>query len=292
MSRSRRPSMLPLDASSSSGGARTPPWYRHGPVLLAALALVVFAALVGSSRERSPSDVADPRASSTREVIVDAVRTHRAEANAVWAPEPALVVDVDELQCDEDDAPTVDADAPPSAPTWVAPPTPVALVGDSITFEHGEVYAAALAACGAPDAVIDARSGRMITTTDGNPFGPIPSGLAAIEMIERTVDPGVWLIELGVNDVNLGVFDEGGMQCTIKRVLELLDPDDVVFWVGTWTVGPRAHLAAEFTTSLETHDRITVLDWPAVAEELVYDGLHPTSEGARQLAAMYCDCLS
>lgn len=168
----------------------------------------------------------------------------------------------------------------------------VALVGDSITFEHQDVIERAFLDCNAPRVVIDAQPGR-VTTTSSTPLGEIESGLEAIEAIRSTSDPSTWLIELGVNDVNVGrVPDEAAARSVIDSVLDLVDEDDTVYWVDLYTVGDRADRAELFNRVLRSYDRIDVLDWADKAPSLVYDGLHPTAEGAAVMAGEYCRAIT
>lgn len=190
--------------------------------------------------------------------------------------------------------------AEPTPPATTAPPTTVAsttttepakpervaLVGDSITWEHQTLIENELATCGAPQVTIDALPGRMATTSS-TPIGSIPSGFDAIEKLESRLDPTSWIIELGINDVNAGAaVDEAEIVALIDGVLERVAGDDVT-WVAPWTAGQNGPVAAQFTDILTRYD-IDVIDWPQVAETLVYDGLHPTEAGAIWLGSEYC----
>lgn len=169
----------------------------------------------------------------------------------------------------------------------------VALVGDSITWEHSDILMQELNQCGSPPVMIDALPGRVTTTSD-TLFGYIPSGVDAIREIEQTADPDTWIIELGVNDVNSGrVPTRAWAQFVIDSVFDLIDEDDTVYWVNTYTEVGRPADSALFNSVLEADDRIAdVLDWASNASPYLYDGLHPTSEGARFMASMYCDILN
>lgn len=167
----------------------------------------------------------------------------------------------------------------------------VGLVGDSVTWEHLTAIEQELRSCGIPPVVVDAVPGR-VTTTIETPFGPIPSGVEAVERIEQEVDPRTWIIEMGVNDVNAGrVTTEAGAMHVIDSVLRLLDPTDDVFWVDTYTEVGRPADSALFNDVLRADQRITVIGWAEHAAPFVYDGLHPTEDGARLMAELYCSAL-
>lgn len=168
----------------------------------------------------------------------------------------------------------------------------VALVGDSVTNEHREVIKEELLLCGSPQFTIDAISGR-VTVTSATAFGEIESGLEAISKIEENANPSTWIIELGVNDVNSGYVDSTeSAQFVIDAVLKIVDKTDVVYWVNTYTEVGRPDGSAIFNQALAAEDRITVIDWASHASPYLYDGLHPTADGARFMASMYCDIWS
>lgn len=167
----------------------------------------------------------------------------------------------------------------------------VAIVGDSITWEHQDHIHDELAACGLPPVVIDAKPGR-ITTTSETPFGYIQSGVEAIEDIEETIDPSTWIIELGTNDVNTGrTTTDFWAHNVVDQVLDILDSTDTIYWVNTYVEVGRPEDSARFNRVLETYDRIQVLDWAEHAHMFLYDGIHPNQAGATHMADIYCNNL-
>lgn len=166
----------------------------------------------------------------------------------------------------------------------------VGLVGDSITAENQDAIAQELQRCGAPPVVIDAEPGRITLTSD-TPFGIIPSGVSAVAAMEAEVDPDTWVIELGVNDVNVDAVNSvADATAVIDAVLAEVEPDDRVIWVDTYTVHQPAD-SALFNSVVRSDPRIEWINWADNAEPYLYDGLHPTEAGARWMAQQYCDAL-
>lgn len=182
--------------------------------------------------------------------------------------------------------------------TSVSPDAPaqpvgvVGFVGDSITdFNLAEIQRR-LEECDAPPVTFDVLGGRQAMNDFVDPVnGVLPSGLSAIEHIEQTVDPSVWVFEIGVNDMHVGLAQTpSSVRVLIDGALAQIDATDTVYWVNTYSVYAPAWPV--FNAELEANERIVVLDWAAHAPTNNSDGVHPNDAGVQILSDMYCDALT
>jgi len=204
---------------------------------------------------------------------------HAAEAWTRTTTEPAPVVD------ERTDPPR--HPLPPSPPP--TPPTPPVtyLVGDSITDMNRAVIAPVLDACGA-DVHLHSLSARRIEQSYEWNGGWVNSGLDEIDRILEVADPTTWIVELGSNDLQ-DIHSPDDAHRLICAVLDRIGDDDVLW---TTTLWPFHGSAMEiFNAALRDTPDIELVDWHAVGGDHLADPVHPTDEGARILAGLYCEAL-
>src|SRR6056297_2237773 len=202
-----------------------------------------------------------------------------AEAWTRTTTEPAPVVD------ERTDPPR--HPLPPSPPP--TPPTPPVtyLVGDSITDMNRAVIAPVLDACGA-DVHLHSLSARRIEQSYEWNGGWVNSGLDEIDRILEVADPTTWIVELGSNDLQ-DIHSPDDAHRLIRAVLDRIGDDDVLW---TTTLWPFHGSAMEiFNAALRDTPDIELVDWHAVGGDHLADPVHPTDEGARILAGLYCEAL-
>ena len=117
----------------------------------------------------------------------------------------------------------------------------------------------------------------------------VNSGLDEIDQILAATDPATWIIELGSNDLQ-DLRTEEEAHRLIRTVLDRIGDHDRVLW--TTVLWPHYSTATEiFNAALRITPGIELVDWYAVGGNHLVDPVHPTDEGARLLASMYCDAL-
>lgn len=167
----------------------------------------------------------------------------------------------------------------------------VGWVGDSITWAEQDAIVTELHACGYDDVHVDARPGRALTSTD-TVFGYIPSGLDAIAQLEDTVDPDVWIIEQGLNDIHMGlVVDEDDMRAAIESVRAIIDRTDKLIWITTYSEQAEYVERHELFGEVLDAEVVAVADWAAIAPGKTYDGIHVDSDGAATMARLACEAI-
>lgn len=223
--------------------------------------------------------------------VIDSDATPPAEIEIVSPPTtievvlPPVVLDVE---------PTPDDDE-----TIVEPPTPrpttVAVVGDSLTVSAADEIEVALATVDLELLAIDAMESRR--TTRGSTG--LPSGVEAVESIVSTLDPGVepglWVIALGTNDVaSVGSLD--GFRPEMRQLLDLIPADAPVIWVDLWIRDRPEQIAqANRMIRAELRDReggSAVVDWFAHGDDdgiITDDGVHLTDAGQLLFATSIAD---
>jgi hypothetical protein len=177
---------------------------------------------------------------------------------------------------------------PPSALT-------VAWIGTSISWAEPEAIEAGLRECGFTDIHMNVRPGRSLVN-EATVFGAIQSGYQAIDLLEATVDPDVWILEQGLNDIHMGYLTNADqMTLAIVGALWRTDMSDHVVWINTWSSDSKFEdVHALFGQVLAQRDEITVVDWASVAPTLpnvVADGIHGGFQDIKVMADMACDGL-
>ncbi len=191
---------------------------------------------------------------------------------------------------DQGDASAVVAEVRPAEildePTIDWPAT-VAVVGDSLTRSAENEIVAALTADGLDVLVVDAIESRRMT----HGGSAVPPGTEAIENIQAVVEPDLWVIALGTNDVaSLGSAD--GFRAEMQSVLTLLPVDAPVVWVDLW-IRDRTAPIGEANRLIRDELRAwrggaAVVDWYSHGDDdgiITGDGVHLTESGRQLFAA-------
>jgi len=178
----------------------------------------------------------------------------------------------------------------------------IVVVGDSITADNIEVIGAHLAEAGTPPVTFEARAARRIADSY-EWHGWRSSGLEAIDGVRGAgVQPALWVIELGTNDMFL-VADLGWPE-KVSRAGELIDdvvdavgPDAPIAWVSVLH-RDDPEVSRAFNEALRNravaNPQMVVIDWQHAAvdhPEWFLDLVHPNSEGAGVLAELYSDAI-
>lgn len=165
------------------------------------------------------------------------------------------------------------------------------ILGDSVTDWTADFIADRLDDCGAIPTTIRAMSARRIASPVEFE-GPVNSGLDEMERIaEAGIDPTVWVIELGANDV-ASLTSVGDARTLIDAVIARTDPDDRVVWL-TVHMTVTEDQVDMFNTAV-AESGVEVADWRARAlgQPWLSDWVHLNNAGAEQLAALYCEILA
>ena len=172
------------------------------------------------------------------------------------------------------------------APAAEAPAAPVvAMIGDSIGFSAASALDAALRASGVTPA-LELAPGRRIAEwgLDGE-IGPALDSVQAL----KALDPTVWVVELGTNDIDALPFDREAYTELVVSVLDLIGPGVPVAWLNVHR-GDRPAESRAFDDVLRLlaaqRPELIVADWDAVARAepvLGPDGVHLTLKGVSRL---------
>ena len=164
--------------------------------------------------------------------------------------------------------------------------TSVAMVGDSITEASVLDLTATLSDAGVEDVRIDGKSGRRIAVGTGNAFSPVSGILTVYGLLAEGVDPSVWVIALGTNDVgNYANGDQYG--ALIDRITALLPAEKQLVWVNTFReqyLDDTVLFNTLLAERMKSRGNAVVADWFRVASApdqtvLLSDRLHPNDNG-------------
>jgi lysophospholipase L1-like esterase len=169
----------------------------------------------------------------------------------------------------------------------------VVMVGDSITQGSTDAIVYTLAASNLTDVIIDGVPSRRIQVGAGTTDDP-ESGIDAIARLLRAgVDPDVWVIALGTNDIaKYESVDDYAL--LITTVVGMLPDDAPLVWVNAYR-GDYPDDSFEFdqvlADTLRDRDRTVVLDWASIAsapdqQVLRDDDVHPNPEGRAEFARL------
>lgn len=197
-------------------------------------------------------------------------------------------------------APTSTPTTPPDtvvATTLVGtqPPMPdsVAVIGDSIALSAQELLTSALEALGIDVVAYDAVESRRMVSGGA----ALPSGASAIEdVLADGVDPELWVVALGTNDVGARSRPEATAD-DIATVIGLLPEDDHVIWVDTWVRDlddEAVTLNGVLRLVLGDRPNTSVIDWHArgaVDGLISADGVHLSQTGKVEFARTIADHL-
>lgn len=172
-------------------------------------------------------------------------------------------------------------------------PSTVAVVGDSLTLSAHDQITTELTDLGLDVLVVDGVESRRMTAGSS----ALPSGLDAIHSIreEFAVEPDLWVIALGTNDVGAQV-DEQRFRDDLRRTTTAVGPGAAVVWVDIWI---RDRRDAVITANGMIRDEIAelsspsgVVGWFAYGTDngvITGDGVHLTGRGRSAFAAAIAD---
>ncbi len=182
----------------------------------------------------------------------------------------------------------------PAAPEPLADRPVVAVIGDSLAYSAATELDNRLRALGT-EPVLDVAPGRRIPTWGLD--GQITPGLDVAQSL-RPLQPDVWVVQLGTNDVALEPLDQSRYAFWIIAVLEAVGPDAPVVWVNVHRADRPAEAAA-FDAVLTLLDaersQLRVADWAAVAAAepvLAPDGVHLAADGGDRFAGVIADAVA
>lgn len=165
-------------------------------------------------------------------------------------------------------------------------PSTVAVVGDSLTKSADDEIVRALVRRGLHVLEVDGLESRRMSRGSTR----LPPGTEAVEAIASSMEPGVWVVALGTNDV---ASDESldDFRAEMREVLDLIPPDDPVIWVDVWIAGREEVVArANRMIRVELARRSggsAVVDWYSHGTEdgiITADGVHLTQAGQELFA--------
>src|SRR4029453_13554074 len=93
----------------------------------------------------------------------------------------------------------------PASPGQSSKRTSVGMIGDSITAASTDALKAVFTKAGFVHVDVDADTGRRIEEGSGKQGDPLAGTKVLAKLLDRGVDPDVWVIALGTNDV--GQYD-------------------------------------------------------------------------------------
>ena len=178
------------------------------------------------------------------------------------------------------------------------------IVGDSITASHEPFIQSAFERQGIPGIIIAAHGARRISESYVYNGEFIPSGVSAVRDLQaRGIDPRLWVIELGTNEI----LPMLGCSCPdqlafaddlIGEMLNTLGPAAQVAWVTTsFRTAPLA--TNTFNEALRRRaavdPRMTLSDWHALTVThpgWFKDPVHPNDWGGLVLTSLYIDTVS
>ena len=167
------------------------------------------------------------------------------------------------------------------------------MVGDSITQGSEDAVVYTLAASGLADVIVDGVPSRRIQVGAGTTEDP-ESGIDAIARLLRAgVDPDVWVVALGTNDIaKYESVDDYAL--LITTVVGMLPDDAPLVWVNAYRddyPDESRQFDEVLADTLRDRDRTTVVDWASIAsapdqQVLRDDGVHPNPEGRAMFARL------
>ncbi len=175
--------------------------------------------------------------------------------------------------------------------------TRFAMVGDSITRASTKPLTAALQGLGYTEINIQAETSRRIDVGDGKKE-PLSGMKTMSKMMSDGVDPDIWAIAMGTNDV--GKYpDADAYSSLIDEMMSLPDQNVPIVWVDVYNPN---QLAGTKMFNLVLRDRAnargnaTVLSWYDLASDpkskiLRSDHIHPNEAGTLVFADLVSNAL-
>jgi lysophospholipase L1-like esterase len=165
--------------------------------------------------------------------------------------------------------------------------TSLAMIGDSITAASSEALKAVLANAGFVEVTIDGDTGRRIDLGSGKQGEPLAGAKVLAKMLDQGVDPDVWVIALGTNDVGHYDAQPDEYDHLIDEMLAQIPNSTPLVWVDAFvSAQPKATLAwnALLRRKLSSRGHAKVANWYALASDpkrdiLRKDDLHPNDNG-------------
>jgi lysophospholipase L1-like esterase len=172
-------------------------------------------------------------------------------------------------------------------------PASAAVIGDSIALSAEPYVVPALESLGIEVVAYDAVENRRMV----NGSNAVSSGRQAIrDVVEGAVEPDLWIVALGTNDVGALTGREPWEEA-VEDVLATIPEGADVVWVDT-SVRPLDEYAAQFNDTLrdeaQWRNDVWVLDWHGRAADdglVTDDGVHLSSTGRIEYARMIADGL-
>jgi lysophospholipase L1-like esterase len=188
-------------------------------------------------------------------------------------------------------APPADGLPDPAAPAGgggASPsPTSLAMIGDSITEASTPALKAVLANAGFSKLTIDGDTGRRIDEGTGKKGEPLAGTKVLAKLVAQGVDPDVWVIALGTNDVGHYDSDPSEYDRLIDELVAQIPKSKPLVWVDTFvSAQPKATLTwnALVRRKMSARGHAKVANWYAEASDpkrniLRKDDLHPNDNG-------------
>ncbi len=170
--------------------------------------------------------------------------------------------------------------------------TSIAVIGDSITEGSTDALNETLAAAGFTDVHIDGKHSRRIDVGDGK-GSPLAGVKVIYQLIADGVDPDVWVVALGTNDV--GQYpDAESYGSLIDEITSMLPADRPLVWADVYRPGEDKQTAMfndVLRGRMEDRGHAEIADWWTAATDpaqrvLSSDGLHPNKNGRLVFASL------
>lgn len=171
--------------------------------------------------------------------------------------------------------------------------TSVAVVGDSITEGSAALLESTLRGAGVDDVRIEGKASRRIEVGNGKGAAPKSGVITLYELLAEGVDPSVWVIELGTNDVgSYGSADEYG--ALIDLITDMLPSSKPLVWVNTYReqyLDDTKVFNLVLEQRMQQRGNAVIADWYTVASApdqtvLRSDNLHPNENGQAALGLL------
>jgi len=169
-------------------------------------------------------------------------------------------------------------------------PSTVALVGDSLALSAEEDIWSVLQAASMDVSGFDARENRRTNKS----LDDLTSGAEAVTELQATIDPDLWVIALGTNDVG-GQESAAAFRADVDELLGLIPSGVPVIWVDVW-IESRVEGSVEANDVLReaaaARPAMSVINWfqfgddPGIIND---DGVHLSGDGQMKFASAIGD---
>ncbi len=171
------------------------------------------------------------------------------------------------------------------------------MVGDSITEGSVAALTTTLTDAGVENLRIEGKHSRRIQVGNGKGDAPLSGVITTYDLLAEGVNPDVWVMELGTNDVgSYSGADEYGT--LIDLILDML-PDKRLVWVNTYRkqfLDDTVLFNTVLADRLQKRGDAAIADWFSIASApdqtvLRSDDLHPNDNGQRALSLLILQAL-